>query len=161
MNRSLVTGLVAAVAVFGGTLWFMRDPADGSKAAPAANAREQARAATPPGIAPPAMSPGSAASRPTSTDPRLAALIGAPSGALVDFLLDAEGRLIKEMDSDPGSPGYRRPLREYTYMGDKVIRLVKYQYNGNETQIITADIVYRPDGSIDQYHQTTSREPGR
>jgi hypothetical protein len=161
MNRSIVMGLVAALAVSGGTLWFMRDSADGSKAAPPAGTSDQARQATPPVIARPVMLPGSAASRPVATDPRLASLIAAPEGALVDFLLDADGRLIKEMDSDPSSPGYRRPLREYSYSGDRVIRLVKYQYTGNETRIIRTDVVYRLDGSIDQYHETTSREQGR
>ena len=42
--------------------------------------------------------------------------------------------------------------------GDKVIRLVSYKYLGNQVQIIQADVVYRPDGSIDKYQESTRYE---
>ena len=52
-------------------------------------------------------------------DPRLAALMVSPENALVEFVPGDHGQVIKEIDKDPNSPGYRKPLREYTYAGDR------------------------------------------
>jgi hypothetical protein len=84
-----------------------------------------------------------------------------PHDDLIEFFADANGKVIREIDNDPNSAGYRKPLREYTYAGDRVIRLVAYKYLGNQVQVIQADVVYKPDGSIDQYHETTRYEAGR
>ena len=66
--------------------------------------------------------------------------------------------VIKEIDKDPNSPGFGKPLREYTYAGKQVIRLVTYHYLGNQLQVVTADVVYKADGSVDQFHESTRYE---
>ena len=81
-----------------------------------------------------------------------------PPNALIEFIAGADGKVIKEIDNDPSSAGYTKPLREYTYAGDKIIRLVSYKYLGNQVQIVTADVVYKPDGSVDKYRESTNYE---
>jgi len=157
MNRPLIAGALAVVAVFAGIVWFARDSAPEANDVPAKQEEAAAQEAKPPAAAPRATQ-GSAEQRPTPADPRLAALMRSPDNALIEFLADPEGRVIKEVDNDSASPSYRKPLREYTYAGDKVIRLVKYQYSGDQTQVVTADVVYRADGSVDQYNEATRYE---
>ena len=164
MNRTLVAGGIAVVAVFAGIVYFAREPA------PPAQSTDQ-RAA--PAVAQPAPDEGmkpqgaklpvtrsSAAARPVTTDPRLAALMVSPNDDLIEFVAGADGKVFKEIDNDPNSIGYRKPLREYTYAGNQVIRLVAYKYLGDQIQIIKADVVYKPDGSIDKFQESTSYEPG-
>ena len=160
MRKTLVAGAVAVVAVFAGVMYFARDPAQPSPTdqRPAAAAPAEA---VKPATAPPPVSRSAAAKRPVPSDPRLAALMVSPDNGLIEFFPDADGRVIKEIDNDPASAGYRKPLREYTYAGDKVIRLVVYKYLGNQVQTIKADIVYKPDGSVDQYQESTSYEHGK
>ena len=81
-----------------------------------------------------------------------------PDNELVEYFADAEGRVIREIDNDPNSEGFRKPLREYTYAAGRVIRLVSYNYLGKQVQVIQADVVYRPDGSIDKYQESTHYE---
>lgn len=162
MKKSIVLGALAVVAVFAGVLYFAGDFA-GDVSGQAAPAKKEA--ATPEPVKPvaprPPVSKSTAASRPVTRDPRLAALMVSPDNALIDFFADAEGRVIKEVDNDPGSPSFGRSLREYTYAGDKVIRLVVYRYLGGQVQVVTADVVYKPDGSIDRYEESTRYEDGK
>jgi hypothetical protein len=157
MKRLLVAVSLVTAAVLAGAFWLRSSPVRSTVSSSAATS-ESAVAAAP--LIPPApvIMRGSAASRPATPDPRMAALISSSDGAPADFLLDADGHLIQEVGSDRRSPSYRRPLREYTYVGDKLIQLVKYSYTGNQTQIIQADLVYSPDGSIAQYRETTRHE---
>jgi hypothetical protein len=156
MNKSIVVGAIAVVAVFAGVLYFAGDFTGDSpaEAAPAKAASVPVEPAEPVAARPP-VAKSTAASRPVTSDPRLAALMGSPDNSLIDFFADPEGRVIKEVDNDPSSPSFGRSLREYTYAGDKVIRLVVYRYLGGQVQVVTADVVYKPDGSIDQYEEST------
>ena len=154
MNKSLVLGGIAVVAVFAAVIWWQREPAE-QAAAPAV---AQPPAAEPPRAVRPEPTPASrsaAGSRPVASDPRLAALMVSPENALIEFFSDPQGRVIREIDNDPNSAGYRKPLREYTYAGDQVIRLVTYRYLGDQVQVVTADVTYKPDGSVDQFHEST------
>lgn len=165
MNKGLVAGALAVVAVFAGVVYFARDaakepagPIDVAKQAalPAQEVRPTAMPTAPRGGAP--------AQRPAPPDPRLALLMVSPDDSLIEFVADPEGRVIKEVDNDAASPSYRKPLREYTYAGTRVVRLVKYQYGGEQTQIVTADVIYRLDGAVGDYRETTRYEdaqPGR
>jgi len=158
MKRSLVAASLVVAAVLAGDFWLRSSPVSSKASSPVAPASKAVVAAAPSIPPAPAILRGSVASRPAAPDPRLAMLIASSDGAPTDFLLDADGHLIKEVDSDRHSPTYRRPLREYTYAGDKLIRVVKYVYTGKQTLITQADLAYRPDGSIDQYRETTRRE---
>lgn len=162
MTRGRIAATIAVVAVFAAVLWFFRE-APGPSPAPAEPAEKaEVRPGVPPAATePPHLSPKPAPARPAAADPRLAALMVSPKDALIEFLPDREGRVIKEIDNDPNSAGYRKPLREYTYLGDKVIRLVAYHYLGSQVQVITADVRYKPDGSIDQYRESTDYRQNR
>ena len=162
MNKTIVLGAVAVVAVFVAVIYFARDSAEEPAAtvAPTENEVPRAEAAKPAVSVPLPASKSGAASRPVPPDPRLAALMVSPDNALIEFIADPEGRVIKEVDNDPNSPGYRKSLREYTYAGNQVIRLVSYRYLGGQVQIIQADVTYKPDGSVDRYRESTSYDHG-
>ena len=158
MKKTRIAGAIAVAAVFAGVLYFARDPAPPSASAAKPAHTDAAPEAAGPAAAPAPVSRSAGATRPVVSDPRLAALMASPHNELVESFADAEGRVIKEIDNDPNSAGFRKPLREYTYAGDRVIRLVSYKYLGNQVQIIAADVVYKPDGSIDKYQESTRYE---
>ena len=161
MTKLWVAGGVAVVAVFAGVLFFARDPAPQGADADKPSAEKTAAAdVAKPADAPVAVSRSDKPPRPVSADPRLAALLVSPDNGLIEFFADAEGRVIKEIDNDPNSPRFRKPLREYTYAGDKVIRLVAYKDLGSQVQIVTANVIYKPDGSVDRYDEQTRYEQG-
>jgi hypothetical protein len=161
MNKSVVAGVIAAAAVFAGVIYLERGPAqrssfDDAPAKAAATPEEAEKAPTPTG--PGLVSSSTPPPRPAAVDPRLAALMVSPNNAQIEYFSDPEGRVIKEIDKDPNSPGFGRSLREYTYAGKQVIRLVTYHYLGNQLQVVTADVVYRADGSVDQFRESTRYE---
>jgi len=164
MRKTWIAGAIAVVAVFAGVVWFAgrtgTDEVSGGKAETARQPGEPVEYAKPAGPAP-LTTRASASARPKVDDPRLAALMVSPDNGLIEYLADPEGRVIREVDNDPNSIGYRKPLREYSYAGDKVIRLVKYLYTGNEVQTVTADVIYKADGSIDQYRESTGYTYGK
>jgi hypothetical protein len=156
MNRTIVTGVVAVVAVFAGVIYFARDSAESpTEVAPSEAESALAEARKSAASTPLPVTRSDKAARPVPSDPRLAALMVSPDNALIEFIADPEGRVIREIDNDPNSPGYRKSLREYTYAGNQVIRLVSYRYLGGQVQIVSADVVYKPDGSVDQYNEST------
>jgi len=163
VRKTLVAGGIAVVAVFAGVMYFARDPVQQSSVAVQAPKDESApaEAVKPAATALPPVSRSATPPRPVTSDPRLAALMVSPDNGLIEFVAGDNGKVIKEIDNDPGSPGYRKPLREYTYAGDKVIQLVAYRYLGDQVQIVKAIVTYKPDGSVDQYRESTSYEQGR
>jgi hypothetical protein len=94
--------------------------------------------------------------RPVPADPRLAALMVSPANDLIAFVKGADGRVIQEVDQDPGSPSFRKPLREYTYAGDKVVGVTNYRYLGGQTEVARTAVSYKPDGSVDEFRESTS-----
>ncbi|HEU5136785.1 MAG TPA: hypothetical protein VFU13_16685 [Steroidobacteraceae bacterium] len=155
---TLVAGGIAVVAVFAGVLYFARDPAPQTLAA---GQPSQSRAPEGDGAAATASASGSGPlQRPVVSDPRLAALMVSPDNAMIEFVAGSNGKVIKEIDNDPASPGYRKPLREYTYAGDRVVILAAYQYLGDQVRIRRIMVTYKPDGSVDQYRESTSQVEG-
>jgi hypothetical protein len=158
MKGRFVAGGVAVAAVFIGVYWLARDPAPlvPDPVTPA-QPLVPLDAAPEPAIDAATSVPQQqvAPRRPSVADPRLAALMGQPDHPLVEYLSDPEGRLIREIDNDPNSQGYRKPLREYLYAGDRVVAIVVNTYLGNQVQIIRASVTYKPDGTVDQYRETT------
>jgi len=94
-------------------------------------------------------------------DPRLAALLVTPDNGQIEFVKGADGRVIQEIDKDPNSLGYGKPLRDYVYAGDKVVGLTAYRYQANQVEVIRAAVAYKPDGSIADYRESTSFEAKR
>jgi hypothetical protein len=166
MNRTVIAGSIATVAVFGVVYWFAR---------PAAEPREDSPARAAPGAVqtgPDAPAPASASTapgpsrtdasgRPAPTDPRLAALVGAPGNPLVEYVADPEGRVIVEIDKDPSSARRGKPLREYTYRDGRLAGIVVYRHLGTQVQVVRADVTYKPDGSVDQFRENTTYEDGQ
>jgi hypothetical protein len=100
------------------------------------------------------------ASKPASSDRRLAALQVSPDNGFIEFVVGADGKVIKEIDKNPSSLGFRKPSREYTYVGERVTGLTAYQYFGDHVQITRTAVSYKPDGSVDQYVESTSYDYG-
>jgi hypothetical protein len=159
MNRTWVAGGIAAVAVFAAVLWFARQTEDPAGAS--ASGAETLEA--PPVAAQPKSTPGAARAepiRPAPTDPRLASRVGTPGNALVEYVAGPDGRLMLEIDNDPNSQGYRKPLREYAYAGERLAVITAYEYLGDQVQVIRATASYKPDGSVDRFDETTEyRKP--
>ncbi|MBC8026255.1 MAG: hypothetical protein H7Y89_09710, partial [Steroidobacteraceae bacterium] len=80
---------------------------------------------------------------------------------LLELVAGPDGRVIKEIDKDPNSPGFSKPLREYTYAGDKIVGVTSYRYLGKQTEIVIARVSYKPDGSVDRFEQSSNFEPAR
>lgn len=162
MKKTTIAAAIAVVAVFAGVIYFAGDFAGETpaKSVPAKTGTVPVEPVNPV-AARPSVSKSTAAARPKTADPRLAALMVSPNNDLIEFFADPEGRVIVEIDNDPQSSGYRKPLREYTYAGTQVIKLVTYRYLGSQVQVVTADVVYKPDGSIDRYEESTRYEDGK
>jgi hypothetical protein len=152
MSRVAAAAIVAVVGVFAAVYFFARDPAEPVAASVPAPAVTESPAAIPPAPAAVGEVP---AVRPVATDPRLAALMGSPGDDRVELIPGPDGRVIREMDVDPNSAGYRKPLREYAYAGDKVVAITVYKYFGDQTQVIRVAVSYKSDGSVEHYREDT------
>lgn len=168
MRKPFWIGAFVLGAVVAGALYFGGDSADqsdtASESAPDANAHVESAApiANPQVDAESPTAPGPLAAHQASKavpdDPRLAALRVSPDNGFIEFATDSDGRVIKEVDKDPSSPSFKMPLREYMYSGDRVIGLTAYHYAGDQIQITRTVVSYKPDGSVDQYVQSTRYE---
>lgn len=162
MRKEILVGVVAVAAVFAGVLYDAKDAGDAPAAA--ASPDEQTIVAEPKPVAneqPTPVARAGTPARPVTSDPRLAALMVSPANALIEFVPDADGRVIKEIDKDPASPGYKKPLREYMYAGDKVVGLTAYKYLGDQVQVVKVTVTYKPDGSVDKYMESTNYDFGK
>ena len=149
MRKTLVAGGIAVVAVFAGVLYFARDPAPQTAATGQPSEGQSSQGEGADGREADRFGSGPL-QRPAVSDPRLAALMVSPDNAMIEFVAGSNGKVIKEIDNDPNSPGYRKPLREYTYAGDRVVVLTAYQYLADQVQIRRIMVTYKPDGSVDQ-----------
>jgi hypothetical protein len=147
--------LVAAFAAFAGVFYFSTRGTDG--VTPGNANALPGKVSVAPGAgadAPSKPSAGGGSAAPVS-DPRLAVFRLSPDNGLIDFVAGADGRVIKEVDRDPRSPGFGKPLREYSYAGDKVVALTTYDYGGAQVRVTRVHVSYRPDGSVDQFREST------
>jgi len=158
MKKTMIVGAVAmAVAVFAGVIHFARDSAEPAAVQPSPEKEiARAEAVTPDAAVRVPASRTGTPPRPAPADPRLAALMVSPDNALIEFVVGSNGKVIKEIDKDPNSKGFGRPLREYTYAGDQVTGLTSYRYVGDQVQITRTAVSYGPDGTVDQYRESTS-----
>jgi hypothetical protein len=162
IRKEIIVGVVAVAAVFAGVLYYAKDAGKEPSAASAPD--EQTIVPEPKPLAneqPTPVARAGTPARPVTSDPRLAALMVSPANALIEFVPDADGRVIKEIDKDPASPGYKKPLREYMYAGDKVVGLTSYKYLGGQVQVVRVMVTYKPDGSVDKYMESTDYDFGK
>jgi hypothetical protein len=163
MSKGVIVSVIAAAAVFGGVWYFAaRAPAPESArpgaSPPAASAPEKPADSATTSVAP-APGPRDAKGRPVPTDPRLIALMVTPENALIDYVKGPDGRVIQELDNDPNSPRYRKPVREYLYSGANVAGLTTYRSVGGQVEVTRVLVSYKPDGSVDQYRETVAHQP--
>ena len=164
MRKSWVASGIALVAVFAGVIYFSRHDAPPAAQATPEQKDDAALPAAPVPDAPPLkiLSPNELPARPpVPADPRLRALMVSPDNGLIEFVAGPDGKVLKELDKDPNSPGFRKPLREYRYSGDRVVGLTAYQYLGDQVQVVRTAVSYKPDGSVDQYRESTSYDYGK
>ena len=165
MKKAIVVGTIVVAAAVAAAIYLTDESADRSAATnQPASGVEAAKPGA--GAQPDSQynAPGESISRRSSadskTDPRLAALSVSPDNGLIEFIAGPDGKVIKEIDNDPGSPSFKKPLREYTYSGNQVIGLTAYRYAGDHIQISTTRVSYKPDGSIDQHREKTDFDYG-
>ena len=161
MSKKIIGGSIAVVAVFAGVIYFANDAGDEAPATAPPAEKVNVVEAPPAAKQPTPVARAGTPVRPVTSDPRLAALMVSPANALIEFVPDADGRVIQEIDKDPNSPGYKKPLREYMYAGAKVVGLTSYKYLGDQVQITKVALTYKPDGSVDKYMESTSYDFGK
>ena len=156
MNKRTVIAAMSLTAIIGGVIYLKSGSVDSASVTPSAIKRESG---TPVAAARPdaGSAPQSRAASPAlPADPRLAALAVSPDNGVIEFIAGRDGRIVKEIDKDPNSPGFGKPLREYTYVGDKVTGLTSYGYFADHTQVTRTRVSYKSDGSVDQFHESTT-----
>lgn len=167
MSRGVVIVVLAAAAVFGG-VWYLSSQSGHEAENEPSPADAAAQAAAPPGSggaaeaasspAAPALGAMDSKGRPVPTDPRLTALMVTPENALIEYVKGPDGRVIQELDNDPNSPRFRKPLREYLYAGANVAGLTTYRNVGGQIEVVKVSVSYKEDGSVDQYRETIGHE---
>jgi hypothetical protein len=161
MRKSRVLSAIAVVGVFAGVLYFAgREPGLTTKRPQSAPADRDGVAAGMPAASAgrdPAHAAGAGSAMPS--DPRLRALEVSADNGLIEFVKDRDGKVIREIDQDPSSARFGKPAREYTYSGNQVVGLTTYKHLGNQIQVSRIMVAYKPDGSIEEFHETTEYEP--
>jgi hypothetical protein len=163
VNKAIVTGALIVAAFVAGLVYFRHVSVPSSPAASAPRAVGNATGTVPSMAGTAGAQPASDSTTPRATgasgapaDPRLAALAVSPDNGLIEFIRTPDGKVISEIDKDPGSPSFHRPLREYVYAGDRVVALTAYRYLGDHVEVDRTMVSYKPDGSVDQFAQSTS-----
>jgi hypothetical protein len=160
MNKRTVIAAMSLTAIIGGVIYLKSGSVDSASVTPSAIKRESGTpvaAARPDAVSRVGSAPQSRAASPAlPADPRLAALAVSPDNGVIEFIAGRDGRIVKEIDKDPNSPGFGKPLREYTYVGDKVTGLTSYGYFADHMQVTRTRVSYKPDGSVDQFLESTS-----
>jgi hypothetical protein len=160
LRNRIITGLMIVVALAAAIVIYLPEDSSNQRQAPTqpvANAERNAKSVTAVAGTPRnSASHGDTASKPLPTDPRLAALTVSPDDGYIEFVVGTDGKVIKEIDKNPSSLGFRKPLREYMYAGERVIGLSAYQYFADSIQITETKVSYKPDGSVDQYRESMS-----
>ncbi len=167
MRKTVVVGAVAFVAVIAGMGYVIND----SRRSAATDQPEVAKRTSAEALARQDITQRSAGSQsetrrqPTQVtseavpaDPRLAALLVSPRSDLIEFVVGDDGQVIREIDQDPSSLGFKKPAREYTYSRGKVVGLTAYRYLGDYVEITRIAVSYKPDGSVDRYFESTSQD---
>lgn len=162
MRKTIIVGAVALGAVITAVVYLTDDSADDSANQSSATIQSEsgkgvgAESVTPEADAQlSSVAQARAPSKPVPADPRLVALMVSPDNGLIEFVVGSDGTVIKEIDKDPNSPGFKKPLREYMYSDGKVIGLTSYRYLGDHVQVTKTAVSYKPDGSVDQYLEST------
>lgn len=160
MNKTTLYGAIA-LGVIAGALYLnsAKRSAEAPVSAPQADVASGARSTTLPSStaaqADAIGQPLRAESTPPA-DPRLLALAVSPPNDLIEFVVGDNGKVIAELDKDPASISFKKPLREYTYAGDRVIGLTAYRYLPDQVEISRTRVSYKPDGSVDDLVQATA-----
>ena len=168
MRKTIVVGAIALAVLVAGMLYVIEDANDVDVSRSVTDARVHTENAVrhdddrsrsePQGDAP--AQPQRTGSEGVPADPRLAALMVSPPSDLIEFIAGADGKVIKEIDQNPSSLGFKKPSREYTYANGRVVALTSYRYFGDHVEITRIAVSYKPDGSVDQYMESMSTDHG-
>lgn len=161
MNKKIVYVLLLMLAAFSGGWLFAHKPAadnvpavEHSEASVSATATSNKASVSPTNSSLENMSSKAMASSPVY-DPRLANLVASTDNPMINYVRGEGGIVIAEIDNDPNSASYKKPLKEYQYQKDHVRSMTRYEYYKTETVITTTDVAYKNDGSILDYRENT------
>ncbi|MGC3980187.1 MAG: hypothetical protein QM808_02915 [Steroidobacteraceae bacterium] len=158
MRKTLIAGAVILVAAAVGITYLGSDSLDESPTSPEskASSRTEGKSVVPTADVQLNSTSGVPDAKPALNDPRLVALAVSQDNGYIEFVTEPGGKVIKEIDKNPTSLGFKKPLREYLYSGNQVVGLTAYQYFGDHVQVIETKVSYKPDGNINQYAESTS-----
>ncbi len=74
----------------------------------------------------------------------------------IEFVKDAQGVVIKELDQDPASISFQKPLREYGYLNGKVNSVTRYEYNSGKVTAHKLQVTYDSAGELSDYRESSA-----
>ncbi len=167
MNKAIVVGVIVVGVLVAGMLYVIEHSSSRAVTEPVTDASARARHEAQPHEASTLAAPEQGVSRADTlatsiesvpSDPRLAALMVSPASNLIEFVPGPDGKVIKEIDQDPSSLGFKKPSREYSYRNGRVVGLTAYRHLSDHIEITKIAVSYKPDGSVDQYLESISTE---
>jgi hypothetical protein len=165
VSKAIVVGAIALGALAAALIYFGGESAqnagtirESTSDASTASLTERPERGAQPSTHTAAVRESAPTERSVPIDPRVAALSVSPDNGLIEFVAAPDGTVIKEIDKDPNSLGFRKPSREYTYSEGRVIGMIEYKHLGTQVQISKTAVSYKADGSVDQYLESTTYE---
>lgn len=73
---------------------------------------------------------------------------------LIKFVYSEDGQLFRELGNDPNSLAYKKPIKKYKYLGDRVISVTKFEYFDDYIREYTLDVHRDESGSITDHRET-------
>lgn len=74
----------------------------------------------------------------------------------IEFVKNAQGEVIKELDQDPASISFQKPLREYGYLNGKVNSVIRYEYNSGKVTAHKLQVAYDSAGKVSDYRESST-----
>lgn len=76
----------------------------------------------------------------------------------VEFIKNTQGQVIRELDQDPTSPSFKKPLSDYGYQNGKVNSVTRYEYNAGLVTIYRLQVAYDAAGNIVDFRESARTE---
>lgn len=74
----------------------------------------------------------------------------------IEFVKNTQGVIIKELDQDPASISFQKPLREYGYLNGKVNSMTRYEYSSGKVTAYKLHVAYDSAGEVSDYRESST-----